>query len=262
MSARSGRVIKILEREYRVRTDADREHLEAVAAYVDGVLREVRRSTPDTQDASVLAALNIASELLRQKRHGRGASRAHPGADRPGRLGLSEAARRAEGRAARRGPAHAGGHASGCARLRRRRLSGLPELESCAHAWPCTRPSATRSRSRPVAGSLSRAGACVVYPVVVGAELELAPDPARAGASAGERGRPVRRAGVALRPARAAARARGGHYDRLLARRRADAWLVGICYDDRVADELPEDPWDVRMHVVVAARFVLRVAAP
>jgi 5-formyltetrahydrofolate cyclo-ligase len=54
----------------------------------------------------------------------------------------------------------------------------------------------------------------------------------------------------------------GGHYDRLLARRRTDAWLVGICYEDRVVDELPEDPWDVRMHVVVADRFLLRVAAP
>ena len=54
-AANSGRsmVIKILEREYRVRTDADREHLEAVAAYVDRVLREVRQTTPDTQDASV-----------------------------------------------------------------------------------------------------------------------------------------------------------------------------------------------------------------
>ena len=60
-------VIKILDREYRVRTDADREHLEAVASYVDGVLREVRQTTPDTQDASVLAALNIASELLRTR---------------------------------------------------------------------------------------------------------------------------------------------------------------------------------------------------
>jgi len=60
-------VIKILDREYRVRTDADAEHLEAVAAYVDRVLREVRQTTPDTQDASVLAALNIASELLRQR---------------------------------------------------------------------------------------------------------------------------------------------------------------------------------------------------
>jgi cell division protein ZapA (FtsZ GTPase activity inhibitor) len=60
-------VIKILEREYRVRTDADTEHLQVVADYVDRVLREVRQTTPDTQDASVLAALNIASELLRMR---------------------------------------------------------------------------------------------------------------------------------------------------------------------------------------------------
>jgi cell division protein ZapA (FtsZ GTPase activity inhibitor) len=63
-----GRIsIKILDREYRIRSDADPEHLEAVAAHVDNVLREVRRSTPDTQDAAVLAALNIASELLRAR---------------------------------------------------------------------------------------------------------------------------------------------------------------------------------------------------
>jgi cell division protein ZapA (FtsZ GTPase activity inhibitor) len=59
--------VKILEREYRIRSDAEPEHLEAVATYVDQVLREVRQSTPDTQDASVLAALNIASELLRTR---------------------------------------------------------------------------------------------------------------------------------------------------------------------------------------------------
>jgi len=59
--------VKILEREYRIRSDADPAHLEAVATYVDQVLREVRQSTPDTQDASVLAALNIASELLRTR---------------------------------------------------------------------------------------------------------------------------------------------------------------------------------------------------
>jgi cell division protein ZapA (FtsZ GTPase activity inhibitor) len=65
----SGRriTIKILEREYKIRSDAEPEHLEAVAAHVDRVLREVRRSTPDTQDAAVLAALNIASELLRSR---------------------------------------------------------------------------------------------------------------------------------------------------------------------------------------------------
>ena len=59
--------VKILEREYRIRSDADPAHLEAVATYVDQVLREVRQSTPDTQDASVLAALNIASELIRTR---------------------------------------------------------------------------------------------------------------------------------------------------------------------------------------------------
>jgi len=59
--------VKILEREYRIRSDADPAHLEAVATYVDQVLREVRKSTPDTQDASVLTALNIASELLRTR---------------------------------------------------------------------------------------------------------------------------------------------------------------------------------------------------
>ena len=66
---RSGRraTVKILEREYRIRSDADPDHLDAVASYVDQVLREVRKSTPDTQDASVLAALNIASELLRTR---------------------------------------------------------------------------------------------------------------------------------------------------------------------------------------------------
>jgi cell division protein ZapA (FtsZ GTPase activity inhibitor) len=56
--------IKILGREYRVRGDAEAAHLERVAAYVDGVLREIQRGTPDTHDAAILAALNIASDLL------------------------------------------------------------------------------------------------------------------------------------------------------------------------------------------------------
>jgi cell division protein ZapA (FtsZ GTPase activity inhibitor) len=57
-------VIKVLGREYRVRSDVDAEHLQRVAEYVDGMLREVRESTPDTQDAAILSALNIASDLL------------------------------------------------------------------------------------------------------------------------------------------------------------------------------------------------------
>ena len=57
--------IKILGQEYRVRSDQDPQHLEMVAAYVNEVLGEVRQATPDTQDAAVLTALNLASELVR-----------------------------------------------------------------------------------------------------------------------------------------------------------------------------------------------------
>lgn len=49
----------------------------------------------------------------------------------------------------------------------------------------------------------------------------------------------------------------GGHYDRLLARAREDATLIGICYADRVVEELPEDPWDIAMDFVVTDRFVV-----
>jgi len=50
----------------------------------------------------------------------------------------------------------------------------------------------------------------------------------------------------------------GGHYDRLLAGARADATLIGICYADRVVEELPEETWDVAMDVVVTDSCVLR----
>ena len=56
--------IKILWHEYRLRADMDPAHLERVAEYVDRVMRQLRESTPDTQDAAILTALNIASELL------------------------------------------------------------------------------------------------------------------------------------------------------------------------------------------------------
>ncbi len=62
--------IKIMGHEYRVRSDSDPEHLQKVASYVDEVLREVSRSTTDTQSAAVLAALNLASELLELRSHG------------------------------------------------------------------------------------------------------------------------------------------------------------------------------------------------
>ena len=59
--------LEILGRSYKVRSDEEPEHLEAVAHFVDEVLTEVRRATPDTQDAAVLGLLNVASELLRTR---------------------------------------------------------------------------------------------------------------------------------------------------------------------------------------------------
>ncbi len=60
-------IVKILGKEYRLRGDQDPAHLEAVAAYLDQVLREIQRTLPDTQDAAMLAALNIASEVVRMR---------------------------------------------------------------------------------------------------------------------------------------------------------------------------------------------------
>ncbi len=57
--------VKILGKEYPVRSDAEPENLLQVAAYVDQTLRDLQRNMPDTQSAAILTALNIASELLR-----------------------------------------------------------------------------------------------------------------------------------------------------------------------------------------------------
>lgn len=100
-------------------------------------------------------------------------------------------------------------------------------------------------------------GARVVYPLVVGTELELAADPGRP-----ERVR-VEEVDLFVVPGLLFDRAGrrlgrgGGHYDRLLARRREGATLVGVAYADRVIDEVPEDAWDVRMDSVVTDQFVL-----
>ena len=64
--------LKILGKEYRIRSDVDSEHLERVAKHVDELLRDAERSTPDTQDAAILVALNLASDLLRMRDAGVG----------------------------------------------------------------------------------------------------------------------------------------------------------------------------------------------
>jgi cell division protein ZapA (FtsZ GTPase activity inhibitor) len=56
--------VRILGREYRIRNARDPEHARAVAAHVDAVLRDILAQAPETQDAPMLAALNIASDLL------------------------------------------------------------------------------------------------------------------------------------------------------------------------------------------------------
>jgi 5-formyltetrahydrofolate cyclo-ligase len=127
-----------------------------------------------------------------------------------------------------------------------------------------------------LAERLRTLGKRTVYPVQAGDSLALAAVAARSALVSGPRG--------VLEPSRAAERVQvdevdlfmvpgllfdrscrrlgrgGGHYDRLLRGAREDATLVGICYADRVIEELPEDPWDVAMDLVVTERFVLRRA--
>jgi 5-formyltetrahydrofolate cyclo-ligase len=99
----------------------------------------------------------------------------------------------------------------------------------------------------------------VVYPVVVGADLELAPDPALLGRVRSEEVDVFVVPGVLFDKLGRRLGRGSGHYDRLLARRRSDAVVVGIAYADRVIEALPEDPWDVPMHAVVTDQFVLRL---
>ena len=59
--------ITIRGRQYTVRSDEE-EDIEAVAAYVDGKMSEIARSSFDEYTVAMLAAMNIASELHRFRR--------------------------------------------------------------------------------------------------------------------------------------------------------------------------------------------------
>ncbi len=56
--------VKILGKEYRLKGDADPEHIAQAAEYLDQVLHEIGATHPDTLDSVLLAALNIASQYL------------------------------------------------------------------------------------------------------------------------------------------------------------------------------------------------------
>lgn len=59
--------VEIYGSTYHVRGEQDRLHLERLAAMVDGKMREIgsRVATVDTDKIAILAALNLADELIR-----------------------------------------------------------------------------------------------------------------------------------------------------------------------------------------------------
>ena len=71
--------VRILGQEYRIRSDADEEWLQHVAACVDAAMDQVRERTKtvDTLDVALLTCLNLAREVL-ELREDRDASAADP----------------------------------------------------------------------------------------------------------------------------------------------------------------------------------------
>ena len=70
MSARKHSVkVSILGEEYSLRTDAAPEHVRAIAAHVDDLIRKLMHSggVVETHKAAVLAALQLTDELLRAR---------------------------------------------------------------------------------------------------------------------------------------------------------------------------------------------------
>jgi cell division protein ZapA len=61
--------VNIYGQRYTVRSDDDPEHVERVAAYLDGRMREVARASSQVTSlrVAILAALNITDELFRER---------------------------------------------------------------------------------------------------------------------------------------------------------------------------------------------------
>jgi cell division protein ZapA len=62
--------VQIAGVKYALKTDEDDRWVKAVAAFVDGKIREAQKHarTPDTQAVAVLTALQIAEELFTERR--------------------------------------------------------------------------------------------------------------------------------------------------------------------------------------------------
>ncbi len=61
--------IKVFGQTYTVKTDADEEHIQAVAQYVNAKMEEVLKKTRSvsTLSVAILTALNIADDLLKER---------------------------------------------------------------------------------------------------------------------------------------------------------------------------------------------------
>lgn len=138
------------------------------------------------------------------------------------------------------------------------RLVELPELAT-ARTLALYSPIGDEVRLEAFVEWCGERGARAVYPVAVGSALEMVLEGTEERVPVGEIDAFVVPGVLFDRACRRLGRG-GGHYDRLLAASRADATLIGICYADRVVDELPEESWDVAMDVVVTDAFVLRGA--
>ena len=66
MVARRSVAVSILGHEYRIRSDADEQFVRRVAALVDDTMARIRERTQtvDSLDLAVLAAVNLANDLL------------------------------------------------------------------------------------------------------------------------------------------------------------------------------------------------------
>ena len=85
MSPRRSVGVRVRGKELRILTDGDEESLQRVAALVDETMARVERRTGavDTLDVAMLAALNLARELLELRERG---TEVAPDADRLRRL--------------------------------------------------------------------------------------------------------------------------------------------------------------------------------
>jgi cell division protein ZapA len=69
MAARRSVAVQILGHEYRVRTDSDPSEMQRVAVLVDETIARLRQrtGTVDSLDLAVMAALNLARDLLSER---------------------------------------------------------------------------------------------------------------------------------------------------------------------------------------------------